>query len=202
MTYRYCDPSQGRFLNRDPSGYDGGINLYGYCGNNPVTESDPTGLMPHPEPDCREATVLNAAIKNACQATRYCAASCGVGWQLPRCLRRECHRHFFIYCGGSSCPGNCGCTDRSDGSIHICSDAGNNSLCGGNGIPSSISGADLIAITILHEFMHPCGIWDYWPGRGANPTAYSDPAEYYARCLLHIPGHMDGYLNAGESPNS
>jgi RHS repeat-associated protein len=43
-TYRYYDPSTGRFLTRDPSGYSGGINLYNHVTNNPVNLSDPLGL--------------------------------------------------------------------------------------------------------------------------------------------------------------
>jgi hypothetical protein len=35
---RYYDPTQGRFLNRDPLGYGGGMNLYAYCGDDPVNE--------------------------------------------------------------------------------------------------------------------------------------------------------------------
>ncbi|MFN3652080.1 MAG: RHS repeat-associated core domain-containing protein [Armatimonadota bacterium] len=42
---RYYDPSVGRFISRDPIGYAGGLNLYGYCGNNPVGASDPSGLI-------------------------------------------------------------------------------------------------------------------------------------------------------------
>jgi hypothetical protein len=38
------DPGQGRFLNRDPIGYNGGINLYSYVGNSPLNGSDPSGL--------------------------------------------------------------------------------------------------------------------------------------------------------------
>jgi RHS repeat-associated protein len=45
-TSRYYDPQQGRFLNRDPIGYDGGINLYDYTGNNPVNQADPSGKGP------------------------------------------------------------------------------------------------------------------------------------------------------------
>ncbi|HVA89454.1 MAG TPA: RHS repeat-associated core domain-containing protein, partial [Chloroflexota bacterium] len=43
LTRRYYDPSAGRFLNRDPISYRGGVNLYGYVGNNPATWDDPPG---------------------------------------------------------------------------------------------------------------------------------------------------------------
>lgn len=44
LSHRYYDPSTGRLLTRDPSGYRGGINLYGYVSNNPVNRFDPLGL--------------------------------------------------------------------------------------------------------------------------------------------------------------
>jgi RHS repeat-associated protein len=44
LGHRYYDASQGRFLNRDPLCYAGGMNLYGYCQNNPVMRADPTGF--------------------------------------------------------------------------------------------------------------------------------------------------------------
>ena len=50
-TNRFYDPQQGRFLTRDPLGYAGGINLYGYVGNNPVNSVDPSGLTLSPDPD-------------------------------------------------------------------------------------------------------------------------------------------------------
>ncbi len=43
-TNRHYDPQQGRFLTRDPIGYDGGINLYSYTANDPINFSDPLGL--------------------------------------------------------------------------------------------------------------------------------------------------------------
>lgn len=39
----YYDPGTQRWLNRDPIGERGGINLYGYCGNSPVIYGDPYG---------------------------------------------------------------------------------------------------------------------------------------------------------------
>ncbi len=48
MGHRYYDAGTGRFLTRDPIGYNGGINLYGFTGNNPVNESDPSGLILDP----------------------------------------------------------------------------------------------------------------------------------------------------------
>ena len=33
-------------MTRDPIGYGGGINLYGFVGNNPVNRSDPSGYSP------------------------------------------------------------------------------------------------------------------------------------------------------------
>ena len=43
LGYRYYDPSAGRFLTRDPAGFTGGVNLYTYCSNAPVGNSDPSG---------------------------------------------------------------------------------------------------------------------------------------------------------------
>jgi len=43
--YRAYDPVTGRWLSRDPIGEAGGINLYGYVGNNPVNWVDPFGLI-------------------------------------------------------------------------------------------------------------------------------------------------------------
>jgi RHS repeat-associated protein len=42
---RYYHPEIGRFLQPDPIGYAGGMNLYGYCGNNPVMRKDAHGLF-------------------------------------------------------------------------------------------------------------------------------------------------------------
>jgi RHS repeat-associated protein len=41
---RWYNPETGRWLSKDPIGISGGLNLYAFCGNNPVNFVDPLGL--------------------------------------------------------------------------------------------------------------------------------------------------------------
>jgi RHS repeat-associated protein len=42
---RWYDPAIGRFVQRDPIGIEGGMNVYAYCEGEPVTAVDPSGLI-------------------------------------------------------------------------------------------------------------------------------------------------------------
>jgi RHS repeat-associated protein len=44
MRARYYNPYICRFLNPDPSGFAGGLNMYAFCGGNPISQEDPFGL--------------------------------------------------------------------------------------------------------------------------------------------------------------
>ncbi len=44
-TFRLYNPATGRWASQDPIGEEGGINLYGFVGNNPVNLVDPLGLV-------------------------------------------------------------------------------------------------------------------------------------------------------------
>jgi RHS repeat-associated protein len=44
-THRYYDPASGRYLSADPLGQAGGLNLYAFAGNDPLSSVDPLGLQ-------------------------------------------------------------------------------------------------------------------------------------------------------------
>jgi len=48
--YRYYMAGSGRWLNRDPIREAGGLNLYGYVGNDPEDYEDAYGFIPEPGP--------------------------------------------------------------------------------------------------------------------------------------------------------
>jgi RHS repeat-associated protein len=64
---RYYDPTTGRFTQKDPIGFQGGMNLYAYANGNPVNYTDPQGTQ-----------AFNNALTNvATQNTSYFGDSTG-----------------------------------------------------------------------------------------------------------------------------
>jgi uncharacterized protein RhaS with RHS repeats len=47
--YRYYDPKTGRWPSRDPIEEEGGVNLYGFVGNDGVNQTDILGQMSLPK---------------------------------------------------------------------------------------------------------------------------------------------------------
>ncbi|MDE2207812.1 MAG: RHS repeat-associated core domain-containing protein, partial [Armatimonadetes bacterium] len=45
LGYRYYDPAEGRYVNRDPIGIAGGVNVYGVVANDAVNWADPERLQ-------------------------------------------------------------------------------------------------------------------------------------------------------------
>ena len=80
-------PSIGRWLNRDPIGEDGGVNLYAYVFNSPTNRSDASGLCPLfaplrpdriPPPPCNESNKL-CYCPTVCQGNpnyKLCVLEC------------------------------------------------------------------------------------------------------------------------------
>ncbi len=75
---RWYDQQTGRWTQEDPIGVAGGLNLYQFNGNNPVSNTDPFGLCPNPPGSCK---ALGVAVGGGIGATvgGIVAAGCAAG---------------------------------------------------------------------------------------------------------------------------
>jgi len=61
---RYYDPSSGKWLSRDPIQEQGGLNIYGFVGNNPVNSTDEFGLWSRDEWKGKRGDYTGTACKD------------------------------------------------------------------------------------------------------------------------------------------
>ena len=71
--YRYYDPLTGRWLSKDPTEEEGGINLYGFTTNNPTNLTDYLGLLSC-EWKCRIWTLTKLSVLAAATGVMGTAA--------------------------------------------------------------------------------------------------------------------------------
>jgi RHS repeat-associated protein len=95
MRSRFYDSTTGRFLQRDPAGLDGGINLYIYAMANPIGLIDPSGLGGQPWED--DPGMNEKAVREAEERYQYWEAN--GGWanrpQIPTGTGQELQNATF-----------------------------------------------------------------------------------------------------------
>ena len=69
--FRAYDPQLGRWLSADPIGEVGGINLYGYVGNDPFNYWDPLGLVEGSKANEARRAAIDAAARAKNGDTTY-----------------------------------------------------------------------------------------------------------------------------------
>jgi RHS repeat-associated protein len=117
-TYRYYDPVTGRWPSRDPIEEEGGVNLYGFVGNDGVGNIDLLGLALHPAARYGE---IVGALNSGLSPAQIAAALQGTGVTLAMvdaivqelAKKKRCNEHKAKKKEGKTENTNQGgCTDK------------------------------------------------------------------------------------------
>jgi RHS repeat-associated protein len=76
--YRFYDPNMQRWLNRDPLGEEGGINLCGFVENNPISHVDSAGLC-NISIRCGPYAISGVTLGNHCGVVAPNGVEYGIG---------------------------------------------------------------------------------------------------------------------------
>ncbi len=71
---RFYSPALNRFITRDPSGYNDGLNLYLYARANPINFMDPMGLEAQPTESCRVSSSFGFDMGKLAKVTKVITA--------------------------------------------------------------------------------------------------------------------------------
>ena len=93
--FRDYDPATGRYIESDPIGLRGGVNVYNYAGENPVSHIDPKGLFTVDKECCKNDPDLERSVETACQRVTALIGNP----KIRECIKNRC-KEAYITCDG------------------------------------------------------------------------------------------------------